>query len=103
LIAQRDNVVSITLSKEALSDSKAMKTLSILTIIFLPGTFVATIFSSGMVHFKDSVHEARIFIAVVIPVTIVFLTAYVLWLILWPRVKARLESHDEHDLTAKGI
>jgi Mg2+ and Co2+ transporter CorA len=91
---------SITLSKEALSDSKALKTLSILTIIFLPGTFVATLFSSGMVHFKDSVHEARIFVAVANPVTVAFLVSYVLWIILWPQFKRQLEA-PHRDLEAK--
>jgi Mg2+ and Co2+ transporter CorA len=33
-------------------DSAAMKTLAFLTTLFLPGTFIATVFSTGMFNWQ---------------------------------------------------
>ncbi|KAK2596450.1 hypothetical protein N8I77_013340 [Diaporthe amygdali] len=79
MIAQQDNIMSIKLATEGLSDSKAMKTLSIITILFLPGTFVATIFTTNVVSFQDSAAETKAYIAVVVPLTVVLMTLYGLW------------------------
>ncbi|KAF4501944.1 Mg2+ transporter, -like Zinc transport [Fusarium agapanthi] len=51
LITQHDRYLQARLARESLRDSKAMKTLSILTILFLPGAFIATIFSTNMFDF----------------------------------------------------
>lgn len=79
MIAQQDNVVSIKLAKEALSDSKAMKTLSIVTILFLPGTFVATLFTTNVVSFKDSAAETMTYIEAVVPLTLGLMVLHGLW------------------------
>ena len=41
LIAQQENVVNRSIATAARRDSYAMKSLAIMSIIFLPGTFVA--------------------------------------------------------------
>ncbi|MCJ1466914.1 hypothetical protein MMC07_005536 [Pseudocyphellaria aurata] len=62
MISQRDSKVNISVAEDskkiaaaAKRDSLAMKTVSMLTLIFLPGTFVArqqqAIFSAGIFHF----------------------------------------------------
>lgn len=57
-----------------------MKTLSILTILFLPGAFIATIFSTNMFDFKSKNQQVRIYFAIVIPLTAVLMICWVLWL-----------------------
>jgi hypothetical protein len=57
-----------------------MKTLSILTILFLPGAFIATMFSTNMFDFKSKDQQVRIYFAIVIPLTAVLMICWVLWL-----------------------
>ncbi|KAI0892849.1 hypothetical protein F4806DRAFT_499678 [Annulohypoxylon nitens] len=79
LIARRDATLQYRLAKETSRDSKAMKTLAIITIIFLPGTFVSTLFGSdGMIHFQDG-QKGWIYAVVVIPVTFVLMIAWIIW------------------------
>jgi Mg2+ and Co2+ transporter CorA len=80
LIAQYDNNTSSKLAKESLRDSKAMKTLSILTILFLPGAFVATVFSTDMFDFRDKNQEIWIYFVIVVPLTAIIMTGWYLWL-----------------------
>ncbi|KAG5803787.1 hypothetical protein H9Q74_011520 [Fusarium xylarioides] len=80
LITQHDSYLQARLARESLRDSKAMKTLSILTILFLPGAFIATIFSTNMFDFKSKNQQVRIYFAIVIPLTAVLMICWVLWL-----------------------
>lgn len=96
MIAQYDNLLSIKLAKEALSDSKAMKTLSLMTILFLPGTFIATIFTTNVVTFQNSSAETMAYIEVVIPLTVGLMILYGLWLWKAPEwSKSRERKGDE--------
>lgn len=61
-----------------------MKTLSILTILFLPGAFVATIFSTNMFPFRDQTQEIWIYFAIVIPLTALLMLEWLLWLFMKP-------------------
>ncbi|EWG47619.1 hypothetical protein FVEG_07680 [Fusarium verticillioides 7600] len=80
LITQHDSYLQARLARESLRDSKAMKTLSILTILFLPGAFIATIFSTNMFEFISKNQQVRIYFAIVIPLTAVLMICWVLWL-----------------------
>ncbi|CZR46065.1 uncharacterized protein FPRO_11512 [Fusarium proliferatum ET1] len=80
LITQHDSYLQARLASESLRDSKAMKTLSILTILFLPGAFIATVFSTNMFEFKTTNQQVRIYFAIVIPLTAVLMICWVLWL-----------------------
>ncbi|KAM0487316.1 hypothetical protein ACHAP7_001828 [Fusarium lateritium] len=80
LITQHDSYLQARLARESLRDSKAMKTLSILTILFLPGAFIATIFSTNMFDFKSKNQQVRIYFAIIIPLTAVLMICWVLWL-----------------------
>jgi len=57
-----------------------MKTLSILTILFLPGAFVATMFSTDMFDFRDKHQMLWVYFAVVVPLTGFLMLGWVLWL-----------------------
>ncbi|KAF5609026.1 Mg2+ transporter like zinc transport [Fusarium pseudoanthophilum] len=80
LITQHDSYLQARLARESLRDSKAMKTLSILTILFLPGAFIATMFSTNMFDFKSKNQQVRIYFAIVIPLTAFLMICWVLWL-----------------------
>ncbi|KAM5343370.1 hypothetical protein ACJ41O_011907 [Fusarium nematophilum] len=80
LIAQHDSFMQARLAREALRDSKAMKTLSVLTILFLPGAFVATVFSTNMFGFESKSQQIRVYFAIVIPLTLVLMIGWALWL-----------------------
>ncbi|PNP81520.1 hypothetical protein FNYG_05195 [Fusarium nygamai] len=80
LITQHDSYLQARLARESLRDSKAMKTLSILTILFLPGAFIATIFSTNMFDFESKNQQVRIYFAIVIPLTAILMICWVLWL-----------------------
>ncbi|CEI70518.1 unnamed protein product [Fusarium venenatum] len=80
LITQHDSSLQARLARESLRDSKAMKTLSILTILFLPGAFIATVFSTEMFDFKSKDQQVRIYFAITIPLTAVLMICWVLWL-----------------------
>ncbi|KAF5687870.1 Mg2+ transporter like zinc transport [Fusarium denticulatum] len=75
-----DSYLQARLAGKSLRDSKAMKTLSILTILFLPGAFIATIFSANMFEFTSKNQQVRIYFAIIIPLTAVLMICWVLWL-----------------------
>lgn len=80
LIAQHDSYLQAKLAQESLRDSKAMKTLSVLTILFLPGAFVATVFSTNMFEFRNNKQQIWIYFAIVVPLTITIMVGWLLWL-----------------------
>ena len=57
-----------------------MKTLSILTILFLPGAFVATVFSTNMFKFQEGNQEIWIYFVIVVPLTALLMVGWILWL-----------------------
>ncbi|KAI4185217.1 MAG: hypothetical protein LQ346_005946 [Caloplaca aetnensis] len=111
VIAQVDGRTNIAIAEasrriafETKRDSDAMKTIAALTMVFLPATFVATLF--GMVFFtaeSDSPSGFRvnslwwIYVAVTIPLTMLTVGAWLGWL-RWVRWKRR---QDEESLGLK--
>ncbi|KAH6960250.1 hypothetical protein DER45DRAFT_155111 [Fusarium avenaceum] len=103
LITQHDSFLQARLAREALRDSKAMKTLSILTILFLPGAFIATIFSTNMFEFKSNGQQIWIYFVIVAPLTIVLMVGWVLWLKNTPHRTDEETGHQSSlDLTRDG-
>ena len=93
LITQRDGreslrVAAIGTSIAAMTkdDSFAMRTIAIMTVIFLPSTLVATMFSTGMFSWQakgdDAVVSSRfwIFWVVSIPLTLAVLATWLAWI-----------------------
>ncbi|ORY19019.1 hypothetical protein BCR34DRAFT_582580 [Clohesyomyces aquaticus] len=54
VISQVGNRLNAKIAAASSRDSAAMKTLAFLTTLFLPGTFVATVFSTGMFNWRRS-------------------------------------------------
>jgi hypothetical protein len=48
LVTQQDSAVNVNIASKMMQDSSAMKTIAVLTMVFLPGAFVSALFSSGI-------------------------------------------------------
>lgn len=100
LVAQRDNkdnlnmaTISTDIAKTTKDDSSAMRTIAVMSIAFLPGTFVSSFFSMDMFDWQApkgaSVLSFRFWIywAVTAPLTLVVFCIWFFW----------LRVHREHD------
>ncbi|KAI9766808.1 MAG: hypothetical protein M1840_006283 [Geoglossum simile] len=92
LTLQKDSHLSMRIAKssaqiaeEARRDSSSMKTIATLTLVFLPATFVASMFSMSIFNWqaqgKDRVVSRYIWVyfAAVIPLTLVVLLVWLAW------------------------
>ncbi|OTB05610.1 hypothetical protein M426DRAFT_10358 [Hypoxylon sp. CI-4A] len=79
-----DGEIQLAYNILASTDSQIMKSIALLTMLFLPATFVATLFSTTFFSFDEDgwlfSKAFWIYWAVVIPLTIVVLLAWWLWL-----------------------
>jgi len=91
LVAQQDAQLQYGLTLSAVKDSKGMVTLSAITIFFLPGAFVAGLFSTNMFDFATLNQEVGIYFGIVIPLTGVLFWVWKLWLGYHPVVPLDLE------------
>ena len=99
LISQQDQNVGIkiaeaskTIALEAKMDSSSMKTIAGVTMCFLPGTFVASIFAMPMFDWRapfGSVVSDRLWIYFVVTIPLTLATCAVWWL--WLRFKEKVE------------
>ncbi|KAL8928730.1 MAG: hypothetical protein Q9208_001508 [Pyrenodesmia sp. 3 TL-2023] len=100
LVAQRDNKDNLKLAKISTEiasvtkdDSFAMRTIAVMSILFLPGTFVSSFFSMSMFDWQapegSSVLSSLFWIywAVTIPLTFVVFLVWRFW----------LHQHNDHD------
>ncbi|KAF2094755.1 hypothetical protein NA57DRAFT_79923 [Rhizodiscina lignyota] len=79
LIAQQDARVQFKLARETTKDSKAMKTLAVITILLLPGTFMATLFAvPDLITLKPRA-KVQIYCGVTVPATFVLIVCWWLW------------------------
>ena len=110
MITQEETRVSIlvaqdsrTLASATREDSNAMKTLAAVTVVFLPSTFVAALFSTPLFHWSPEnsgnslvSKQFWIFWATSIPLTILTLGAWFIWI----RFKSsRNRDHDTEQRT----
>ncbi|KAF2443866.1 hypothetical protein P171DRAFT_495744 [Karstenula rhodostoma CBS 690.94] len=75
LVTQQDSSTSTTIAREAKADGSAMRTIATLTMVFLPGTFVSSVFSMpilGGVHW-------RLYVAITIPLTLLVFVTWWMW------------------------
>ncbi|KAL9086582.1 MAG: hypothetical protein Q9159_004099 [Coniocarpon cinnabarinum] len=87
-VAQSDAEYTAAIAVDGKRDSIAMKTISILGIVFLPGTFVATILSIDMFQWggvdgaKSSLTVSRgiwVYFAITVPLTVLTIIVWLLW------------------------
>ncbi|RDW82808.1 hypothetical protein BP6252_03920 [Coleophoma cylindrospora] len=84
IVAQRDSRASVLIGEEARADNLAMKTISILGLVFLPGTFISALFSTAFFNFapaENGVVSSKFWIywAVTVPVTLVTFATWYRW------------------------
>ncbi|OJD29834.1 magnesium transport protein transmembrane region [Diplodia corticola] len=97
LVGQRDSKLNLEmaydsrrLASASKRDSSSMKTIAVLTTVFLPGTFIATVFSMPMVDYAPA--QFWIYLAIAIPLTLVVLSVWAAWM-LW--IERRNEREDK--------
>lgn len=88
-ITQSDAEYTAAIAADAKRDSIAMKTIAVLGIVFLPGTFVATLFSINMFDWGDanggetkSLTVSRsiwIYWAITVPLTVLTFLVWMFW------------------------
>ncbi|QYT04842.1 hypothetical protein H0G86_011745 [Trichoderma simmonsii] len=79
LVAQQEAQLQYSLTLGTVRDARSMKTLSVITIVFLPGAFFATLFSTNMFKFSSINQEVGVFFAIVVPLTVMLLVAWRAW------------------------
>jgi Mg2+ and Co2+ transporter CorA len=92
LIAQKDANLNITLAKDSRTlasaskrDSSSMKTLAAVTVAFLPGTFISSLFAMPLLDWNagrnDSVVNGKFWIywAFTIPLTLLTMFIWLIW------------------------
>ncbi|KAI0416333.1 hypothetical protein F5X98DRAFT_388098 [Xylaria grammica] len=92
LLTQQDARLQYRLTLSTVEDSRGMMTLSFITIVFLPGAFVATLFSTNMFAFKSLNQEVAIYFGLVVPLTLILLGIWKLWLNFHPVILDDIES-----------
>ncbi|KAL1626995.1 hypothetical protein SLS54_002534 [Diplodia seriata] len=97
LLGQRDSKLNLAMARDSRRlasaskrDSSSMKTIAVLTTVFLPGTFIATVFGMDVVDYKPG--QFWIYLAISIPLTVVVLALWAVWM-MW--VNSRNEREDE--------
>ncbi|KAI9729750.1 MAG: hypothetical protein M1834_006701 [Cirrosporium novae-zelandiae] len=110
LIAQRDQNQSIQLARDSRTlaeatkrDSQAMKTIAIVTMVFLPGTFMASLFAMPFFNWDARPGKAVlgdrfwIYWAVTVPLTLVTILSWVVWSIWKERMEAKKDKKAEEE------
>ncbi|KAI0460388.1 hypothetical protein F5B21DRAFT_451551 [Xylaria acuta] len=82
---------SLALARDNMNDGKQMKAIALVTMVFLPATFVATFFSTTLIELSPS--DIWLYPSVAIPLTITVLTAYLV-VVVQSRKKGKLNPLD---------
>ncbi|OBT42429.1 hypothetical protein VE00_05993 [Pseudogymnoascus sp. WSF 3629] len=88
-VAQHDSRIAVLIGKSTQADSAAVKTISVLGLAFLPGTFICALFSTSFFNFSpggsaDPQHwtiseKFWIYWAVAIPLTVATVACWFMW------------------------
>ncbi|KAK0658358.1 hypothetical protein DIS24_g4751 [Lasiodiplodia hormozganensis] len=85
---------SARLASAAKRDSSSMKTIAILTTVFLPGTFVSALFSTPLVESDPS--QFWVYWAITIPLTGLVMGMWASWMY-WINGKNRIKDEEAAD------
>ncbi|KAL2117338.1 hypothetical protein VTJ04DRAFT_9506 [Mycothermus thermophilus] len=109
LIAQQDNAIAFStasatrsIAASSLQDSSSMKMLALVAMFFLPGSFIASLFSAPLFYWDDARAtdglgvptrpQFALFWAVTVPLTVLVFAVYGLWMHIQGR-RERAKSH----------
>ena len=76
LVTQQDATTSTAIAEETKADGAAMKTIAALTMVFLPGTFLASVFSMPMLEGA----KLSLYVAIVVPLAVAVVGCWWLWI-----------------------
>ncbi|KAG9726555.1 hypothetical protein KCU73_g12869, partial [Aureobasidium melanogenum] len=87
MMAQKDNGVNLQIARATRADSVAMKTIAIVTLTFLPATYVSAILGMNFFSYNPDTHGGHItyspdlwiYFVVSIPLTVAVLTIWWVW------------------------
>jgi hypothetical protein len=106
LFSQEDQSIGIDIAKvsksialESRRDSSSMKTLAVVTMVFLPGTFIATFFAMPLFDWQapnGQVVDKRIWIYFLVAIPLTAFTCAVWWA--WFTLKTRREQKENEDI-----
>ncbi|KAJ5249086.1 hypothetical protein N7468_000537 [Penicillium chermesinum] len=109
LISQRDTAATVQIGEAAQRDSATMKTLSFITLIFLPPTFISTIFGMQFFNYDSTegfvlTSDFWIYWAIAIPITMLTGLVWLFWSKIFPhdsrttfeRIRHPRHRHDEN-------
>ncbi|KAH8683433.1 hypothetical protein BGZ61DRAFT_480485 [Ilyonectria robusta] len=109
LTAQHDTAATIKLARQsgeiakaALRDSSSMKTIAVMTLVFLPATFICSFFSMSFFDWQADLEETVtirvwIYFAVAVPLTFVVILC---WLLYTRRNREKVDDLVNHSSTA---
>ena len=110
LIAQHDNIItqeiandSRKISAASKRDSSAMKAIAVLTMCFLPGTFIAIMFTMPLFAWDDGITVSEhfwIYWTVTLPLTAAVLTLWRVWYVV---SEAKREDEKRHNWLAEFL
>ncbi|QQK45395.1 Magnesium transport protein CorA [Penicillium digitatum] len=84
IVSQRDNEISLQMAQHSLTDNTMMKTVAIVSMIYLPGTFVSGLFGMNFFDFdRESIgvsHDIWIYWLVTVSLTLATIFVWLLWL-----------------------
>lgn len=86
MIAQDQATINTNISRASQQESLSLKTLSLVTMLFLPGTFIATLFSMPIIGW-DSKGDGNFWVywAIAVPLTLMTFAMWWIWTILLER------------------
>jgi Mg2+ and Co2+ transporter CorA len=75
LVTQQDSATTTLIARETKADSSSMKTIAALTMVFLPGTFMSSVF--GLKFVGDA--QWWLYVAITLPLTVVVVIIWWFW------------------------
>jgi hypothetical protein len=75
LITQQDSATGISIARQAKADGSSMRVIATLTMVFLPGTFMSSIFSMAVLD------HARwwLYVALTLPLILPVIGTWLIW------------------------
>ncbi|KAF7552305.1 hypothetical protein G7046_g7443 [Stylonectria norvegica] len=104
LIAQEDSINNFDIALSSHRDASSMKTLAVVTMFFLPGSFISALFSTSCFDWDDANKQGSnisvrttpqfgLYWAITVPLTIVTFILYFMWL-WWQTTKREQQSQE---------
>ncbi|OIW26742.1 hypothetical protein CONLIGDRAFT_716965 [Coniochaeta ligniaria NRRL 30616] len=95
IAAQRDSRIQVRIGEEAQKETTAMKAIALITMTFLPATFVSSVFSMPFFYFKQSEggtagdftvsDQLWIYCALAAPLSLCTLALWAFWDVTWDK------------------